>query len=135
MALCPEAYEEAWKHDPSIRLVAQAIFREWQENVRDAENAWGLTRMVEDNIEPDRARAIILGIMALDINEEQFGLLGAGPLEDFLNYSGPDYIGVIEELAAKNPRFRRVLSNVWQTQAIAPEVWKRVQKITSVQDR
>jgi hypothetical protein len=58
---------------------------------------------------------VILGNMALDNKVEEIDFLGTGPLGDFLNYSGQDYIDVIEKLAAKNPRFKTVLGHVWQT--------------------
>jgi hypothetical protein len=65
--------------------------------------------------------------MALD-KDEKIDLLGAGPLEDFLNECGTEYIEVIEQLAAKNPRFRKVLKGVWQTARMDPDVWNRVER-------
>ncbi len=111
--------------------MAESVFREWREEIEQAETAWELTRLIESESDPDKALSVILGIMALDSKDEEIDLLGAGPLEDFLNHFGPQYIDVIETLAAKNPRFKTVLKGVWQTAEVDPEVWKRVEKICS----
>jgi hypothetical protein len=129
MPLPPEAYEEAWKNDKSICAMSDSVYREWCGNTKEAETAWALTDLIESKLDPDKALGVILGIMALDNKGEQFSRLGAGPLEDFLNEFGPEYIDVIEQLAAKNPRFKTVLEHVWQTAEMDVGVWKRVEKI------
>ena len=107
MPLAPEAYEEAWESDKSIRTMAEAIFHEWRGNIKKAESAWELDRLIESKQNPDKALGMILGIMALDNKDAETHLLGSGPLEDFLNHSTPDYIDAIEVLAAKNSRCKR----------------------------
>lgn len=87
MPLPPEAYEEAWKSDRSIRTMAEAILHDWRGKIKQAESAWGLTRLIESKQNPDKALGVILGIMELDNKDEEIGRLGAGPLEDFLNHS------------------------------------------------
>jgi hypothetical protein len=129
MPIAPEVYEDAWKIDQSIRAMAESVFREWREEIEQAETAWELTRTIESGLDPDMALSVILGIMALDSKDEEIGRLGAGPLEDFLNVHGRTYIDVIEQLAAKNPRFITVLKGVWQTTEMDPGVWKRVERI------
>lgn len=39
--------------------------------------------------------------------------VGAGPLEDFVRQHGEQYIGKIETLVGKNPRFKKALGVVW----------------------
>jgi hypothetical protein len=129
MPLPPEVYEDAWKNDKSIRAMAESVFREWREKIEEAETAWELTRLIESKSDPGKALSVILGIMALDSKDEEIDLLGAGPLEDCVNNSGPEYIDVIEQLAAKNPRFKTVLRGVWQTATMDLAVWKRVDRI------
>ncbi len=124
-------YEEAWKNDNSVRSMAESVLNEWLEEVKEAETAWALTRLIESKLDPDKALGVILGIMALDYKDEELGMLGAGPLEDFLNDSGQEYIDVIEQLAAKNPRFMTVLKGVWQTAKMDLAVWKRVEETCS----
>ncbi len=131
MILRPKAYEESWKNDESIRSMAEAVLREWRERIKQAETAWELTRLTESKVDADKALCVILGIMALDTRNEEIGILGAGPLEDFLNNNGTEYIDVIEQLAAQNPRFKKLLSMVWQTTRMDPKVWKRVDTITN----
>jgi hypothetical protein len=131
MPLALEVYEDAWKDDESICAMAGAVFREWRQEIEQAETAWQLTILIESRIDPDRALCVILGIMALDEQDEMIDRLGAGPLEDFLNEYGPEYIDVMEQLAAKNPRFKMVLKGVWQTAEMDLEVWKRVEKVCS----
>jgi hypothetical protein len=128
MALPPDAYEEAWKRDKSICAMAEAVFQERRGEVEHAEAAWELDRLIESKLDPDKALSVILGIMALD-KDEEIDTLGSGPLEDFLNHSGPEYIDVIEKLAAKNPRFKTVLGGFWQTATMDLEVWNRVERI------
>lgn len=76
MPLPPEAYEEAWESDKSIRTTAEAIFHEWRGKIRQAESAWELTRLIESKQNPDKALGVILGIMAIDNKDEEIGLLG-----------------------------------------------------------
>ncbi len=109
--------------------MAESVLNEWREKLKQAETSWELTRLIESQLDPDKALGVILGIMALDNKDEELDLLGAGPLEDFLNNSGPEYIDVIEQLAAQNPRFMTVLKGVWQTAEMDLTVWKRVERV------
>jgi len=128
MALLPEAYEKAWKNDPAIRAMAEGCLREWRGKIKQAETAWELTRLIESKQDPDKVLSVILGIMMLDEKDEETDMLAAGPLEDFLVHSGPEYIDAVEKLAAKIPRFRSLLSGVWQS-TIDLNVWKRIEKV------
>ena len=129
MPLAPEVYEDAWKNDKSVRAMAESVFREWREEIEQADTAWELTRLIESGLDTDKALSVILGILALDSKDEVIDRLGAGPLEDFLNNSGPEYIDLIEQLAAKNPRFKAVLKAVWQTAEMDLALWQRVEGI------
>lgn len=112
--------------------MAESVLNEWREEIEQAETAWELTRLIESKFDPDKALGVILGIMAADSKDEELGMLGAGPLEDFLNNSGPEYIDVIEQLAAKNPRFMTVLKGVWQTAKMDLAVYGRGLKESAV---
>jgi len=129
VALPTEAYEVAWKNDESIRATAEAILQEWQNDVKEAEKSWELTRLIESKEDPQRALSVILGIMALDLRGEHISLLGAGPLEDLLGHSGSACIDSIERLAARNPKFKQVLSHVWPTPEMDSKVWQRVKEV------
>jgi hypothetical protein len=108
--------------------MSESVYRVWLGNIKEAETAWKLTSLIESKLDPDKALRVILGITALDNKGAVVGRLGAGPLEDFLNNSGPDYIELIEQLAAKNPRFRMVLKGVWQTAEMDLGVWNRLKE-------
>jgi hypothetical protein len=45
-------------------------------------------------------------------------ILGAGPLEDFIRYHAPRFIGDIEKQAALSPRFRKAMRIVWLPRAV-----------------
>ena len=128
MPRVPEAYENAWKNDPLVRSFAEGCFREWHGKVEEAETSWDLTRLIESQVDPDKALSVIMGILALDKEGEALDLLAAGPLEDFLVHSGPEYINVIEALATMNARFRSLLQGVWGGRMYAA-VWQRVKQI------
>jgi len=128
MPLVPEAYEEAWKIDKSVRRMAETVFQEWRTKTKNAEATWELQRLIESKQDPDKALSVILGIMALDNKGEEADLLGAGPLEDFLNYSGPEYMDVLEKLVDKNSHFKKVLGHVWQTAKMDVKVWERIER-------
>jgi len=61
-------------------------------------------------------------------DENVLGNLAAGPLEGLLGRFDEEAIDRVEEKAAHDPRFRRVLSGVWQ-HGMSDTTWKRVQAI------
>jgi hypothetical protein len=62
------------------------------------------------------------------MSEIAFSVLAAGPLEDFLNSYGPDYIDEIESLARQSQNFNALLGGVWKN-SIDDKVWMRVQAV------
>ncbi len=54
-------------------------------------------------------------------------MLAAGPLEDLIEYHGPDFIGRIEDEARRSAIFRELLGEVWESST--PEVWGRIEKL------
>lgn len=71
--------------------------------------------------------SFILATYQRDISEQVIGNLAAGPLEDLLTERGEEYIGKIELLARRDPRFNHLLGGVWKN-AISEDVWMRVEK-------
>jgi hypothetical protein len=55
------------------------------------------------------------------------GMLGAGPLEDLLEYHGTHVIEPFLKAAKTNPRFRQALRSVWECSD--PEVWERFKSV------
>jgi hypothetical protein len=74
---------------------------------------------------PDTAWTLILELLKAPLATNAFGALAAGPLEDLIEYHGPEVIDRIELEARDNPEFRRLLGGVWQSST--PEVWARVE--------
>ena len=55
-------------------------------------------------------------------------VLAAGPLEDLLTKSGPNFIDRVEAEARTNPRFASLLGGVWQN-SMSDDIWDRVRKV------
>lgn len=61
-------------------------------------------------------------------NEQVLQAIAAGPLESFLSDFDQQAIDRVEAEAARDPKFRRVLSGVWKL-AMSDPVWQRVRAI------
>lgn len=57
-------------------------------------------------------------------------LLATDLLEDLLIKHGPEYIDRVEETAATDPRFARLLNGIWKS-SMTEEVWQRVHQKAS----
>ena len=55
-------------------------------------------------------------------SDEVLGVVGAGPLEEFVSDDEED-VRWIEEVAARKPRFRQALANVWAD--VSEDTWAR----------
>jgi hypothetical protein len=72
---------------------------------------------------------VILEVIAEAPDEDRtLQCIAAGPLEGFLGRFDTAVIDRVEEEAARDPKFRRVLSGVWRHRMSAP-VWERVRVI------
>lgn len=58
-------------------------------------------------------------------NENTHGHLAAGPVEHLLGKHGDDYISIVEQLAADDPGFAKMLTGCYQYQMSA-DVWHRL---------
>ncbi|AJG23248.1 DUF6869 domain-containing protein [Cupriavidus basilensis] len=100
------------RYDPAIGRHEVRSFWVWQAcdwlGVNDPEGLWRL----------------VLEVLARTDSPRVLGALAAGELEDLIEYHGPAFIGRIEQEAARDPRFRRLLCGVWRSST--PEVWARV---------
>ena len=85
------------------------------------------TRFLSD--EP-RVRAV-LDLLVEGAGEEVLGVVGAGPLEDFVKGCDEDRLVWIEERAAASSRFRQALAGVWIWR-LSPEVFARVERAAGV---
>lgn len=65
---------------------------------------------------PEVAWPLVCSIVAAASNESVLGLIGAGPLEDFLSAFGTDWIDIVEAEAQRLPNLRVALQSVWQAE-------------------
>ena len=99
------------------------------ESIIDVVRAWfegDVTMFEACTQEPEVAWPAILEVLRHDLTEEQIALLAAGPLETLLSWHGPHFIERVEQEATHNPRFRRLLGGVWQSD-MSPEIWQRIE--------
>jgi hypothetical protein len=70
----------------------------------------------------------IVAIARATTDEGVLGLLGAGPLENFIERHGRGYLNAIEKEAANNPAFAFALGGAWQGDT-TDEDWQAIQQI------
>jgi hypothetical protein len=87
--------------------------------------AW---KFVDDMVkkEPKVVWPIILNLVAYSETDEMLCNLGAGPIEDLLNYHADDFIDRIDEQARHDQKFCLALSCVWPNKKLTQEVLDRV---------
>ena len=78
--------------------------------------------------EADTKLAVIVAISLLLQEGRHAPLLAAGMLEDFLVDHGEEYIGVIGEIARREPKFHHLLAGVWRN-SMTENVWLKVQAL------
>ncbi|MBE7636159.1 hypothetical protein GUA87_04835 [Sneathiella sp. P13V-1] len=77
---------------------------------------------------PDRAIDLISKICAEAESEKVLANLGAGPTEDLLVYNGNQVADQVADKARQDPKFARMLSNVWGD-GIDKEVWDKIRPL------
>ena len=69
---------------------------------------------------------VVMKIFMKEPDDELLAIMAACPVEDLLGAHGEQIIGLVEEAAQKYPRFREMLSGVWQV-SISDQIWQRLQ--------
>jgi len=77
---------------------------------------------------PKLALSIIVKILEKDTERRFLPVLAAGELEDLLSIHGEEIIDLIEDLAKKNPKFKKLLGGVWQGD-MSDKFYKRIVEI------
>jgi hypothetical protein len=70
----------------------------------------------------------ILMAVSLAESDDELSHIAAGPLEHLLGWHGEDYISLVEEQAAADPKFARMLTGVWRYK-MSDEVWSQVERL------
>ena len=78
--------------------------------------------------EPETAWPIIQEMWSLDQSDFILANIAAGPVEDLLRIHGPGFIGRVEQLAKRDPVFRKLLGAVWRA-GMAKGVWERLKAV------
>ena len=92
-------------------------------------NYWAVDRVMDWSVERagEQLWQFILATYQRDLSPQVAATLAAGPLEDLLAHSGPEFIDRVEQLAQQDPRFNCLLGGVWRNE-MTDEVWQRVQE-------
>jgi hypothetical protein len=99
----------------------------YQENFWAQRELWQLV-----NKEPNEAWEVILCVIRSTSDDWILENLGAGPLEDLFVVHGDKFIDIFEQLATADPAFCRVANFIWKNE-IRDDIWKRIQKIATMQ--
>jgi hypothetical protein len=88
---------------------------------------WAVNEVISWDIRqnPETMWRFILAVCKRDLSMQTTGRVAAGPIEDLLSQAGELYIGRVEFLARRDPKFRKVLGGVWQL-SMSDEVWGRL---------
>ncbi|TMF40913.1 MAG: hypothetical protein E6I26_01925 [Chloroflexi bacterium] len=78
---------------------------------------------------PEQAWPIILQLVARAPDERALTFVGSSALEDLVRKSSIAFHDRIVEEASSNPRFRRALSHVLQTEAVSPDLQELIASI------
>src|SRR5688572_11076703 len=70
--------------------------------------------MMRFTAKPEHQWQFILAAIAHASSEEELGNIAAGQVEHLLGWHGDTYIEKIEQRAASDPKFARMLSGVWK---------------------
>jgi hypothetical protein len=81
--------------------------------------------------DPERLWRIALCLIEQAPDDAALSYVAAGPLEDILAAHGPAFIERVEDKARKDSRFLLALCGVWGHHRFDPEIYARIQAITT----
>jgi hypothetical protein len=74
---------------------------------------------------PQHQWAFIVASMIFAESDDELAHIAAGPVEHLLGNAGEEFITLVEQQAAADPKFARMLTGVWKY-TIPDAVWARV---------
>src|SRR5439155_21408861 len=94
---------------------------------RRQEDFWAFDELVTALWDdPERVWAVLLSLVRM-ASPDDFGAVGAGPLEHLVDDHAPAFIDRIESQATSDPRFREILGTIWlNSHYQAPEIVARL---------
>ncbi len=63
--------------------------------------------------QPKKAWEVLKALIGKADTDSLLERVGSGPLEDFINFHGAEFIEQIEDFAKKDPKFSQALAAVW----------------------
>jgi hypothetical protein len=83
--------------------------------------------MMNFTARPEHQWQFILAAIA-HASDDELGHIAAGPIEHLLGKHGAQYIDKVEQRAEVDPKFARMIANVWKYM-MTDEVWARVEAL------
>jgi hypothetical protein len=77
---------------------------------------------------PEQAWHIVKTMLGLATTDQTLADIAAGPVERLLSCHGEKFIDRIEDAAATDPKFRKMLGAVWRN-SIPDDIWQRVKAV------
>lgn len=115
-------------------MISEEFIKQWlahQEESSDQgelDNHWTDSHLIDLSITDGGDAELwqfVLNTYQKEMSNKTLSILAAGPLEDALSKNGEAYIDQVEELARKDPKFRKLLAGVWKN-AMSEDLWARV---------
>ena len=118
-----ELVETYWRH---YRLAPSAVRSERLESAADF---WASERLHDATEEPtDDVVGLLRALADAAPDDRALCYLGAGPIEDLLRYHGDRFIGLIDDEATANARFRTALRCAWFENFLRPDAAARLRR-------
>ena len=114
-------------YDPDMAALAAAWMAELRSGSADQPVA-GQVTMMNFFAPPVEQWAFLQAAVDLAESDDELLEIAVGPFEHLLGFHGEAYIGLVESVAAGNPKFARMTTNSWR-HAMSDDVWRRVQAI------
>jgi hypothetical protein len=106
---------------------AEAWLTELRVSTSDTESDVGMSvTLMNFTATPEQQWRFILVAVSLAESDDELGHIAAGPIEHLLGWHGEGYIDIVEQQAAKDLKFARTLTGVWQYK-MTDDVWSRIQ--------
>jgi hypothetical protein len=103
-------------------------------NRHDDPDWWAVEAVLAMNFgrtDDPRRRAVVLALVDRADSEYVLQCIGAGPLEDYVE-DRANIVEWIEQAAARSPKFRRALGNVWCADDVSAETLTRFDRAAGV---
>lgn len=123
--------DERWQHLDSSDWdsFARSWLRQLHDSPEDSESKIGLSVvMMNFTATPEQQWRFILSAVAQAETDDQLGHIAAGPMEHLLGHHGAGSMLKVEAAAAADPKFVRMLTQVWQYM-MTDELWEWLQTL------